>query len=1122
MFLGDPSLRDLQLGARVDLVLHVHGQDNSAVALWTGDVYFVKPALPQGIWTLYQALLADRTDGSGCLLCDHHTTRLQKPELQPNAFSTIKEVCAGIGGISLGAGQAKCRTLVFLDRSEIACETIRMNGGRAMCGDVADRSICQQVHEVESTVGCVITAGFPCQPYSRQGNGNGLQDNRGLTLMHILQLAWHHQAAGLVLECVPEVQDYADTMALLHQFASAACFQMHSVVLDLGDVWGSHRRRWWCIMLPSHLPAFSISPWPPLSVAPTVADVIPEWPLWPRQQELELEWTVQEQSLYADPRFGKDPRRFVLNGKAPTALHSWGNALTACPCKCRKAGFSLSRLETGGLRGLGVVSAATGKVRFPHAQEVGLLNSMPPSFVHLAGARAALCLVGQLAAPAQAAWVFLHVATWTEQAFDLPSSTVPIDVLSDFLHGLLKQREMTWLLPSMWNKRVIQLSLEDTTSQVVLAAPTTVRALLQAEANLAGFGCTAAACHPLPFETFCSASTEPLQIRLHTKRQAKRLPSQSITLFVLTAHCVEKVRVQIGAFLFEALAELGLGSRQPCHRLPSYEPMPFDSRLLCDQVVDARPLLDVQSPLPGISDIQLWRVLLEFSALFTAAEMLLLSPAMATVLLRSGGSGISPELLCTRGQVMPPDRVLVVFESEAHWATLYLERESCGEFAALYLDGVQDRLAPQAESLAHAVGVLFQTPVSVIQQQNWCSSFRLGSCGLAALAHARAVLEGSFRVCQQDLREVERAATHHFCPIARCLAFGGLSQDQHAALCKLLQDHGVPADHVQDRVAAAVKKIGAGPLGQALNAKVPWPALKSVASAPSVNFKYVLPAELEAHIARKSEQKFGTVVHDAKHKKQKGKKSVEKPPLSVDPLQLQLAPGSFTTAGSEPLCQLAFNEVTSQANGVAFCTAAQMQPFLQDSRSISVAGLALVSTTVLPPSADTARTETVRFPAIYLPTGEAVLLSGTILQLGDEPVVLEPGNIDEIETVSTQTCRLTVFKDELQGPWQEFAVAPIRFLLAHVAELTLCKDQHCKQDGSCPRFHAAVDEPVDSLLLDVWSRQFLRAEGGKTNALQACVFQALVRVPSSALQHLAKLVVDGLYVEPRAADGFGV
>ena len=75
-----------------------------------------------------------------------------------------------------------------------------------------------------------------------------------------------------------------------------------------------------------------------------------------------------------------------------------------------------------------------------------------------------------------------------------------------------------------------------------------------------------------------------------------------------------------------------------------------------------------------------------------------------------------------------------------------------------------------------------------------------------------------------------------------------------------------------------------------------------------------------------------------------------------------------------------------------------------------------------------------------------------------------------------------------------------------MAELTLCKDQHCKQDGSCPRFHAAVDEPVDSLLLDVWSRQFLRAEGGKTSALQACVFQARVRVPSSALQHLAKLV----------------
>ena len=90
MFLGDPSLRDLQLGARVDLVLQVHGQNNCAVALWTGDVYIVEPELPQGIWTLYQALLADKTDGSGCLL-PGQTNHMNKRVISWNHMNNLEK-----------------------------------------------------------------------------------------------------------------------------------------------------------------------------------------------------------------------------------------------------------------------------------------------------------------------------------------------------------------------------------------------------------------------------------------------------------------------------------------------------------------------------------------------------------------------------------------------------------------------------------------------------------------------------------------------------------------------------------------------------------------------------------------------------------------------------------------------------------------------------------------------------------------------------------------------------------------------------------------------------------------------------------------------------------------------
>ena len=74
---------------------------------------------------------------------------------------------------------------------------------------------------------------------------------------------------------------------------------------------------------------------------------------------------------------------------------------------------------------------------------------------------------------------------------------------------------------------------------------------------------------------------------------------------------------------------------------------------------------------------------------------------------------------------------------------------------------------------------------------------------------------------------------------------------------------------------------------KALEAHVPWPALKVAASTPAASFKFVLPAELEAHIVLRSQQKFGATVRDAKRKKQaKSRKPAEKLQLNVDPLQL--------------------------------------------------------------------------------------------------------------------------------------------------------------------------------------------------------------------------------------------
>ena len=117
----------------------------------------------------------------------------------------------------------------------------------------------------------------------------------------------------------------------------------------------------------------------------------------------------------------------------------------------------------------------------------------------------------------------------------------------------------------------------------------------------------------------------------------------------------------------------------------------------------------------------------------------------------------------------------------------------------------------------------------------------------------------------------------------------------------------------------------------------------------------------------------------------------------------------------------------------------------------------------------------------------------------------------------TQSCRLSLYRDECTLQWSHVAEAPLRAMIQGIPALRICRDPSC--DQSCALFHPAVDEAVEQLFLDAWSRNFCRATGGKAKPSDAELFQIFVRVPQSALLHLFRASVAGLYVEPRAADG---
>ena len=255
-----------------------------------------------------------------------------------------------------------------------------------------------------------------------------------------------------------------------------------------------------------------------------------------------------------------------------------------------------------------------------------------------------------------------------------------------------------------------------------------------------------------------------------------------------------------------------------------------------------------------------------------------------------------------------------------------------------------------------------------------------------------------------------------------------------------------------------------------------------------LEFEVVQADELELHIAHRASQLHGTALPKAKAKKAKGNdRKPVRAPLQVDPQQLQLVAGSFVAGSEGQLCQLFVNEVTPQARGLAFCTAAQMGPFLSQYRALSVEALGLLATSIVP---DTAATgvpiSTVRYPAIYTPTTEGIILTGSLLQLGDEEVHLSQEDIAEVEQVETKVVKVALYRDETALFWDSVTQAPVRQSCRRFlsSACSLCRSPHCT--GDCGKFHAAVEEVVENVILDVWGRQWQKLEAGKSS-LRSCV-----------------------------------
>ena len=136
--------------------------------------------------------------------------------MKPRAISLF----AGIGGICLGFKQAGYDIVWANEYDTAACKTYRHNFGASYLVEADIRKV--SVEDIPDFD--VLTAGFPCQPFSIAGRQKGFEDKRGNLFFEITRIVDAKRPKVIFLENVPNLMEHDEGRTFLVIFNSLAQF----------------------------------------------------------------------------------------------------------------------------------------------------------------------------------------------------------------------------------------------------------------------------------------------------------------------------------------------------------------------------------------------------------------------------------------------------------------------------------------------------------------------------------------------------------------------------------------------------------------------------------------------------------------------------------------------------------------------------------------------------------------------------------------------------------------------------------------------------------------------------------------------------------------------------------
>ena len=390
----------------------------------------------------------DRDQRGTVLRVDELSQCLVIPTLMAKDFYNLKETCVGLGALGIGAEFAGWTVQGVNDQQQSMCELQKKLGkGNVVQGDIAFGSTVGDLFRTFERP-CPIALGFSCQAFSKGGDQLGGADSRSMSLPRALHAAYLMDAPLVVLECVSEAPSYAFVRNAIQQFCNATGFEKSEVILNLGDLWISQRKRWWCVLANAEIGKVPLSPLPCAKKPSVISDFCEE--LQTPNHNLLKEVQLKEHEYQQLINLGVAFQDCELNKHAqmPTALHSWGNQFQACQCGCRSTGLSMSRFSSRGFFGVLIsMIDSDGRpfVRHPTPQEMALFCGLPIEMDFSGNPRLEMAAVGQLASPIHSGWIFSLIRVHLQQQqIKIGHVIHERQVIGNILQALFDMRRKVW------------------------------------------------------------------------------------------------------------------------------------------------------------------------------------------------------------------------------------------------------------------------------------------------------------------------------------------------------------------------------------------------------------------------------------------------------------------------------------------------------------------------------------------------------------------------------------------------------------------------------------------------------------------------------------------------------